>query len=209
MPAARRRTAKRCSGSSVSWGWSTSSLQRVVTRARHPRIPSAQPERAGADAAGWRPLGLGVAHDLPLSRSDVRARAVSGQRSRPSAVGWNVGWTGLRITSTRRSWRSSGVTGARQKLTATSTWFGSSLVAAAAVCLYSTRRSQRTRLSAGDELSLADIPVGALMYRYANLDVTDDLLPNVARWYDALTQREVFRKHVMLPFDDLKGRLAN
>ena len=62
---------------------------------------------------------------------------------------------------------------------------------------------------AGDELSLADIPVGALMYRYANLDVTDDLLPNVARWYDALTQREAFRKHVMLPFDDLKGRLAN
>ena len=61
---------------------------------------------------------------------------------------------------------------------------------------------------AGDELSLADIPVGALMYRYANLDVTDGLLPNVARWYDALTQGEAFREHVMLPFDDLKGRLA-
>jgi len=61
---------------------------------------------------------------------------------------------------------------------------------------------------AGNELSLADIPIGALMYRYANLDVTDDLLPNVARWYDALTQREAFQKHVMLPIDDLKGRLA-
>ncbi len=62
---------------------------------------------------------------------------------------------------------------------------------------------------AGDELSLADIPVGALMYRYANLDVTDDLLPNVERWYVALTQREAFREHVMLPFDVLKGRLAS
>ena len=61
---------------------------------------------------------------------------------------------------------------------------------------------------AGDELSLADIPVGALMYRYANLDVTDDLRPNVARWYGVLMQGEAFRKHVMLPFDDLKGRLA-
>jgi len=60
----------------------------------------------------------------------------------------------------------------------------------------------------GDRLSLADVPAGALLYRYANLDVTDDLLPTVARWYAALTEREPFRTHVMLPFDDLKGRLA-
>lgn len=61
---------------------------------------------------------------------------------------------------------------------------------------------------AGDRLSLADIPVGALMYRYANLDVTDDLPPRVARWYAALTEREAFQTHVMIPFDELKGRLA-
>lgn len=60
----------------------------------------------------------------------------------------------------------------------------------------------------GDQLSLADIPVGALMYRYANLDVTAALPPNVARWYACLTEREAFQAHVMLPFDDLKGRLA-
>jgi len=61
---------------------------------------------------------------------------------------------------------------------------------------------------AGDRLSLADIPVGALMYRYANLDVTADPPPNVARWYAALTEREAFQTHVMIPFDELKGRLA-
>ena len=61
---------------------------------------------------------------------------------------------------------------------------------------------------AGKQLSLADIPVGSLMYRYANLDVTDDLPPHVARWYATLTEREAFQTHVMLPFDDLKGRLA-
>ena len=61
---------------------------------------------------------------------------------------------------------------------------------------------------AGNRLSLADVPVGALMYRYANLDVTDDLPPNVQRWYAALTEREAFQNHVMLPFDDLKGRIA-
>ena len=60
----------------------------------------------------------------------------------------------------------------------------------------------------GDQLSLADIPIGALMYRYANLDVTEDLPPNVARWYASLTERDAFRTHVMLSFDDLKGRLA-
>ena len=60
---------------------------------------------------------------------------------------------------------------------------------------------------ASDDLSLADIPVGALMYRYANLEVTEDLPPNVARWYASLTERPAFQTHVMLPFDDLKGRL--
>ena len=60
----------------------------------------------------------------------------------------------------------------------------------------------------GDELSLADIPIGALMYRYVNLDVTADLPVNVAKWYERLTVREPFQTHVMLPFDELKGRLA-
>ncbi len=60
----------------------------------------------------------------------------------------------------------------------------------------------------GDHLSLADIPLGALMYRYANLDVTKDLPPNVARWYASLTGRDAFQTHVMLPFDDLTGRRA-
>ena len=60
----------------------------------------------------------------------------------------------------------------------------------------------------GDDLSLADIPAGALMYRYANLDVTAALPHNVARWYASLCERDAFREHIMLPFDDLKGRLA-
>ena len=60
----------------------------------------------------------------------------------------------------------------------------------------------------GASLSLADIPVGALMYRYANLDITEDLPANVARWYASLTDREAYQAHIMLPFDELKGRLA-
>ena len=61
---------------------------------------------------------------------------------------------------------------------------------------------------AGPQLSLADVPVGALMYRYANLDVTRDLPRHVGRWYRRLTERPAYREWVMLPFDELKGRLA-
>ncbi len=46
------------------------------------------------------------------------------------------------------------------------------------------------------------------MYRYANLDVTAKMPPNVVRWYASLTERHAYQAHVMLPFDDLKGRLA-
>ncbi len=61
---------------------------------------------------------------------------------------------------------------------------------------------------AGPDLSLADVPAGSLMFRYANLDVTESLPPNVARWYAKLCERSAFQEHVMLPFDELRGRLA-
>jgi len=60
----------------------------------------------------------------------------------------------------------------------------------------------------GETLTLADIPVGALMYRYANLGMTSELPENVDSWYQALCQRPAYREHIMLPFDDLLGRLA-
>jgi hypothetical protein len=47
-----------------------------------------------------------------------------------------------------------------------------------------------------------------MMYRYPNFDITEDLPPNVARWYASLTNREVYQAHIMLPFDDLERRLA-
>jgi glutathione S-transferase len=61
---------------------------------------------------------------------------------------------------------------------------------------------------AGDQLTLADIPVGSLMYRYVHLDVTEDLPQHVAKWYELLMARDAFRTHIMRPFDELKGRLA-
>lgn len=65
-----------------------------------------------------------------------------------------------------------------------------------------------SKFVAGDHLTLADIPVGALMYRYASLDVTDELPSNVSRWYQRLTEREAYQNHIMMAFGELKGRLA-
>ena len=59
----------------------------------------------------------------------------------------------------------------------------------------------------GDELSLADIPAGCNLYRYFNLDIERPDLPRVAAWYARLAERPAYREHVMLPFDDLFGRL--
>jgi len=60
----------------------------------------------------------------------------------------------------------------------------------------------------GDDLTLADIPLGSAMYRYLTLDLARPELPNLLRWYDRLTRRPAYREHIMRPFDDLRGRLA-
>jgi glutathione S-transferase len=60
----------------------------------------------------------------------------------------------------------------------------------------------------GDALSLADITAGTSLYRYFELDIERPPLPNLARWYEALQQRAAFRTHVMIPFAELRGRLA-
>ena len=58
-----------------------------------------------------------------------------------------------------------------------------------------------------NDLTLADIPTGTNLYRYYNLDIDRPSLPNVERWYAALQSRDAYRDHVMVPFDDLFGRL--
>ena len=59
----------------------------------------------------------------------------------------------------------------------------------------------------GDELSLADIPAGALLYRYYALEIERPALPNVEAWYERLKARPAYQRHVMIPFEELKGRL--
>ncbi|CAN7776454.1 glutathione S-transferase family protein [Caballeronia sp. LjRoot34] len=60
---------------------------------------------------------------------------------------------------------------------------------------------------AGDSLSLGDIAAGSNLYRYFELDIKRPDVPNVEAWYERLQLRPAFREHVMVPFDELFGRL--
>ncbi|MGD0190083.1 MAG: glutathione S-transferase family protein [Rhizomicrobium sp.] len=60
----------------------------------------------------------------------------------------------------------------------------------------------------GDRLSFGDIPAGAQLYRYYSLQIDRPELPNVEAWYARLQEREAYRTHVMVPYDDLYGKLS-
>ena len=51
----------------------------------------------------------------------------------------------------------------------------------------------------GDQISIADIPIGAMTYRWYGLEVVHPDLPNLRTWYERLASRPAFQEHVMLP----------
>lgn len=59
----------------------------------------------------------------------------------------------------------------------------------------------------GDAMTLADIPAGTALYRYFELDIERPSVPNVEAWYQRLQSRPPYRARVMLPFEELRGRL--
>jgi glutathione S-transferase len=58
----------------------------------------------------------------------------------------------------------------------------------------------------GAELTLADIPAGALLFRLFEMDIARPEVPNVEAWYARLRARPAYRRRVMIPFEELKGR---
>ncbi|MFD1702655.1 glutathione S-transferase family protein [Methylopila henanensis] len=60
---------------------------------------------------------------------------------------------------------------------------------------------------AGDRLTLADVAAGAALFRYYELEIDRPRLPHVEAWRDRLYERPAYRANVMLPFDELRGRL--
>lgn len=56
----------------------------------------------------------------------------------------------------------------------------------------------------GDSLTMSDISVGALMYRYFTLPIARPSLPNVEAWYGRLADRRSYREIVMTEYASLK-----
>ena len=55
-----------------------------------------------------------------------------------------------------------------------------------------------------DKLSMADIAVGSLMYRYMSLPIERPALGNVEHWYRRLAARTPYQAHVMVDFEAMK-----
>jgi len=66
---------------------------------------------------------------------------------------------------------------------------------------------QHNSYMAGDKFTLGDITVGTSFYRYFNMGIEVPVLPNLRRWYQQLTNRPEYQNNIMLPFEELKGRL--
>jgi glutathione S-transferase len=60
---------------------------------------------------------------------------------------------------------------------------------------------------AGPALSLADIPAGTTLYRYFEMGIAVPRHANVDAWYGRLQAREPYRRAIMVPFEELRGRV--
>jgi glutathione S-transferase len=57
---------------------------------------------------------------------------------------------------------------------------------------------------AGDQLTLADIQFGHVLFRYFDIPIARPHRPALTRYYDALVARPAFREHVMVPYEELR-----
>ena len=54
---------------------------------------------------------------------------------------------------------------------------------------------------AGDALTMGDIPLGCVVYRWYAMDIARPERPNVRRWYEQLCECPGYREHVMIPLE--------
>jgi len=57
----------------------------------------------------------------------------------------------------------------------------------------------------GNRPTMADIPIGALVHRYLNLEIERPEFLNINAWYRRLSDRPAYREHVMFEFGTNPG----
>lgn len=60
----------------------------------------------------------------------------------------------------------------------------------------------------GARFTMGDIPAGTTLYRYFEMQIERPEIPRVRDWYARLSERPGYRRHVMRPFDELRGKLG-
>lgn len=66
----------------------------------------------------------------------------------------------------------------------------------------------RHRYLVANGFTLADIPSGVHLYRYYTMGISIPKLPHVESWYARLQERPAYREHVMVSYEELRGRLT-
>lgn len=65
-------------------------------------------------------------------------------------------------------------------------------------------RLSRTAFLASDDLTVADIQFGHVLFRYFDIAIERPEHPAIRRYFDDLSARSAFREHVMVPYDELR-----
>lgn len=58
----------------------------------------------------------------------------------------------------------------------------------------------------GDEPCFADIVAGTLLYRYSTLEIERPDLPDLTAYYERLTKRPAYARHVMISYDSMRAK---
>ena len=66
-------------------------------------------------------------------------------------------------------------------------------------------RLQTRSFICGDELTLADVQLGHVLYRYFDIAIERPEHRALKRYYDRLSTRAAFREHVMVSYDELRA----
>lgn len=65
-------------------------------------------------------------------------------------------------------------------------------------------RLTKTKWIAGDQMTLGDFTIGALLYRYFDMDIPRPDRPALSAFYDKLGERQAYRDTVMTSYDELR-----
>lgn len=73
-----------------------------------------------------------------------------------------------------------------------------------ALALADAQLSERAFLC-GADLTLADIQLGHVLFRYYDIDIPRAALPNLRRYYKMLADRPAYQTYVMISYDELRA----